>query len=218
MGQMDLRSVSGHLAIAPFAFLGSEYADGHVFGFALIPPGEGELLASEDFRNALRAVAEWKEDKGWRELQLVGDGFDLTFTPSGEAERRSLDPAPYVAVAKTWATCTPIVLDRHLKAKENAEREAEIARLVNQACANIGLPEPVRISAGKHSAVRGAPSAYPSGRAPRWTGWRLPMSLASRQLTHAVLQFDAPVRGPLILGAGRFSGLGLCRAIDPERP
>jgi CRISPR-associated protein Csb2 len=109
------------------------------------------------------------------------------------------------------------VLDRHLKAKDNAERDREIASLLRQACANIGLPKPIRISAGKHSAVQGAPSAYPSGRAPRWTRWRLPMSLASRQLTHAVLQFNAPVRGPLILGAGRFLGLGLCRAIDPEQ-
>ena len=42
--------------------------------------------------------------------------------------------------------------------------------------------------------------------------------LASRQLTHAVLQFPEPVRGPVLLGAGRFAGLGLCRALDPEKP
>jgi CRISPR-associated protein Csb2 len=65
--------------------------------------------------------------------------------------------------------------------------------------------------------VTGAPSAYPSGHAPRWTGWRLPKSLATRQLTHALLQFNEPVRGPVILGAGRFGGLGLCRALDQER-
>jgi CRISPR-associated protein Csb2 len=46
----------------------------------------------------------------------------------------------------------------------------------------------------------------------------LPESLASRQLTHAVLQFPEPVRGPVLLGVGRFAGLGLCRAHDPEKP
>jgi CRISPR-associated protein Csb2 len=209
-------TLESHLAIAPLAFLGSEFADGRMFGFALIPPGEAELLANEDFRNALRAVAAWKAHKGWRELKLACSGFDVTFTPSGEGTQRSLDPAPYVAVAKTWATCTPILLDRHLKAKGNAERDAEIATLLCHACANVGLPDPARICAGKHSAVQGAPSAYPSGRAPRWTGWRLPESLTSRQLMHAVLQFEEPVRGPVILGAGRFVGLGLCRALDPE--
>jgi CRISPR-associated protein Csb2 len=205
-----------HLAIAPLAFLGPRFADGHVLGFALIPPRRSELLADEDFRNALRAIAEWKQDEGRRELKLAGNGLDLAFAPTGESALRSLDPAPYVAVAKTWATCTPIVMDRHLKAKGNAERDAEIANLVNHACSNIGLPEPVRISVGKHSAVRGAPSAYPSGRAPRWTGWRLPNSLASRQLIHAVLQFETPMPGPVIVGAGRFLGLGLCRALDAE--
>jgi CRISPR-associated protein Csb2 len=206
-----------HLAIAPLAFLGSDYADGHVLGFALIPPGTGDLLDDSDFQHAVRSVALWNEKEGRRELKLECGGFEMTFTPSGEGARYSLRPEPYTAVASTWATSTPIVLDRHLKAKGNAEREAEIADLLRQACANIGLPEPRRIAAGKHAAVRGAPPAYPSGRAPRWKRWRLPPSLASRQLTHAVLQFAEPVRGPVILGAGRFAGLGLCRALDPEK-
>jgi CRISPR-associated protein Csb2 len=206
-----------HVAIAPLAFLGSQFADGRVLGFALIPPSDGKLLDDEDLHSALRAVAAWKEDKGRRELKLSFDVCDLMLTPSGEGARRSLDPAPYVALAETWATCTPIVLDRHLKARGSEEREAEIAGLIRDACANIGLPAPMRISAGKHSAVQGAASAYPSGRAPRWTGWRLPKSLSSRQLAHAVIQFEEPVHGPVILGAGRFVGLGLCRALDPKR-
>ena len=206
-----------HLAIAPLAFLGSQFADGRVLGFALIPPADGQLLDDEDFRNALRAVAAWKEDKGRRELKLSFGFGDLLLTLSGEGARRSLNPAPYVALANTWGTCTPIVLDRHLKAKRSDEREDEIMGLVRDACANIGLPEPTRISTGKHSAVQAAPSAYRSGRAPRWTGWRLPESLGSRQLAHAMIQFKERVRGPVILGAGRFIGLGLCRALDPEK-
>ena len=46
--------------------------------------------------------------------------------------------------------------------------------------------------------------------------WRLPPSLASRQLTHAVIRFAEPIDGPVILGAGRFVGLGLCRPLDSE--
>jgi CRISPR-associated protein Csb2 len=156
-----------HLAIAPLAFLGSQFADGRVFGFALIPPGAGELLEHESFRGALRQIAPWNKQEERRELLLTADGFNVVLTPTGTPELRSLDPAPYVAVAKTWATCTPIVLDRHLKSKGNAEREAEVRELLHQACLNIGLPPPVRIAAGKHSAVAGAPSAYPSGSAPR---------------------------------------------------
>jgi CRISPR-associated protein Csb2 len=207
-----------HLAIVPLAFVGSEYADGHVYGFALVSPQGSDLLAKEGFQVALRNVSAWKDEKGWRELKLNCGGFELAFTPSGEGARHSLNPRPYVRVARTWATCTPIVLDRHLKAKGNAERDAEVAGLVRQACVNIGLPEPARVAPGKHSALRGAPPAYPSSRVPPWTRWRLPDSLASRQLTHAVIEFHQPVRGPLILGAGRFCGLGLCRPLDPEGP
>jgi CRISPR-associated protein Csb2 len=218
-----------HLAIIPLAFLGSRYADGHVFGFALVPPGEGELLDDPAFQSALRRIAKWEPERGRRELALHSDGFNLTFTPSSEQSRRSLDPAPYVAVPETWATCTPIVLDHHLKATTNAARDVEMCELIARACVRVGLPEPARVAipgdepgrqlavaAGKHSAIEGAPAAYPSRRSPRWTGWRLPESLASRQLTHAVIRFAEPVQGPLLLGAGRFSGLGLCRPLDKE--
>jgi CRISPR-associated protein Csb2 len=221
-----------HLAIAPLAFAGWPHADGRVLGFALIPPGTGALLDNADFQRAIKEVAPWKDDVARRELRLVGRGFAVTLTPSGESTRRSLDPTGYVATAKTWASCTPIVLDRHLKATGAADRDREMRELIARACVNIGLPTPARIAVGagdpthselaiaasKHSAFKGAPSAYPSGRAPPpWTRWRLPESLASRLLTHAVLQFDEPIRGPVILGAGRFVGLGLCRAFDAER-
>ncbi len=213
-----------HLALAPLAYLGWPHADGRVLGFAFVPPGAGELLDDPDFQNAIKAVAPWKrqeesddEERGdaRRELVCAGPRFSLTFTLAAERTRASLDPAPYIRSARVWASCTPVVLDRHLK-KDGAERDAEIAELLRQACANIGLPPPARIAVGKHSAVEGAPAAYPSRGSPSWMRWRLPESVASRRLTHAILQFDAPVAGPVILGAGRFVGLGLCRALDGD--
>lgn len=216
-----------HLAIVPLSFVGTRYADGRVLGFALIPPRGSALLDDSDFQAALRAVSPWHGENGRRELKLIADGFDTTFALSPQQSLRSLDSAPYTAVARTWASCTPIVLDRHVKASGNEARDREMQAQIAQACLNIGLPSPAKqnasgkpdnlaIAASKHSAFEGAPSAYPSGRAPAWMRWRLPKSLASRQLTHAVLQFEEPVRGPVILGAGRFTGLGFCRALDPE--
>jgi CRISPR-associated protein Csb2 len=205
-----------HLAVAPMAFLGPRHADGTVFGYALIPPRQVDLLTEPEFQRALREVMPWNDQTERRELALAGEGFRTVFALAGETARRSLESTPYVADATGWATCTPVVLDRHLKEKGNAARQAEIEDLLRRACTNIGLPEPERVVADKHSAIAGAPSAYPSGSAPRWAGWRLPPSLASRQLTHAVLEFSHPVPGPVILGAGRFVGLGMCRALDPR--
>jgi CRISPR-associated protein Csb2 len=171
------------------------------------------LFTDRDFQRALGAITQWNQDEGRRELVVEGNGLNLTFATVGENPRRSLDPAHYIAEARIWASCTPIVLDRHLKERTNEAREQEIGRLLRQGCRNIGLPEPAEVAAGRHSALEGSPSAYPSGRAPPWMRWRVPESLGSRQLTHAVIEFAETVRGPVVLGAGRFAGLGLFRAL-----
>lgn len=218
-----------HLAIVPLAFAGFPYADGHVMGFALVPPAGTSILArpgapetdeTRAFRRALRQltkidqagrrVLEVRSEERTPREQAFGVDMALTFDPPGPA---SLDPARYTRPARIFATVTPIVLDRHLK-RSGAERLEEAAEQIATACRNIGLPEPEAVVVDKHSAVEGAPSAYPSGRAPRWMNWRLPPSLASRQLTHAVIRFAEPVEGPVILGAGRFVGLGVCLPID----
>ena len=211
-----------HVAIVPLAFVGFSHADGHVMGFAVVPPGESAILSDENFRKALRQLAPMDEERVRRILTVRtkegtprDQAFSIELSPSFEAERQSLDSALYVARARTFASATPIALDRHLKEKGDA-RQKEIQAHVAAACRNVGLPEPEAVVAAKHSAIEGAPSAYPPGRSPAWLGWRTPPSLSSRQLTHAVIRFPEPVDGPVILGAGRFLGLGLCRPLDPE--
>ena len=214
-----------HLAVVPLAFTGFPYADGHIMGFALVPPRDSTILDDENFRKALRKLAPVDEDYGRRILTLKtkkgmssGDAFSIKLSPTFEmpANKRSLDPALYIRPARTFATVTPIVLDRHLKAK-GAARQEEIATQIAAACRNVGLPEPEAVVADKYSAIEGAPAAYPSAKSPPWMRWRQPPSLASRRLTHAVIRFAETVQGPAILGAGRFMGLGLCRPVDAER-
>jgi CRISPR-associated protein Csb2 len=192
-----------------------------VLGFALVPPRGSELLADMRFLQVLRTLAPMRVHAGQqrRLLDVVGrgSGFGIALSPTFEPpDRRSLDPAVYTEPARSFATVTPIVLDRHLKA-DGPARAAEIAAQIAAASRNIGLPAPDVIVPGKHSAIEGAPPARPSGRAPSWMRWQLPVSLASRPLTHAVMRFPEPVEGPLILGAGRHVGLGFCRPIGgPE--
>lgn len=177
-----------HLAVVPLANAGWQHADGALLGFAVVPPHRrGDLLLDDDFRRALGRVAAL-DAGGRRVLRLaVGKGLDR-----------------------------PILLDRHLKAKDGQGVQAEIEGLVADACERVTGVRPMRVVADKHAAVRGAPSAYPSGGAPRWTGWRIPEALRSRRLTHAVIEFAEPVAGPVLIGAGRFCGLGLCLSLDPE--
>jgi len=213
-----------HLAIIPLAFAGFPYADGHVMGFALIPPADGGIEADGAFRKVMRNLSPVDEERGRRILTLTSksgtsasSAFSIGLSPTFEppADKRSLNPALYTGPASVFATVTPIVLDRHLK-ETGAARQEESAGQIAAACRNIGLPEPEAVVVAKHSAIEGAPAAYPSGKSPRWMNWRLPPSLASRQLTHAVIRFAEPIDGPVILGAGRFVGLGLCRPVDSE--
>jgi CRISPR-associated protein Csb2 len=199
-----------HLSIVPLAFAGFPYADGHLLGFALVPPRGSGLLENGDFLRAMRRIAPHVATTERRTLYLRR--FGLEFSPILAPDKRSLDSALYTQEASVFATVTPIVLDRHLKEKGEA-RQQEIISQINSACINVGLPEPDAVVPDKHSAIEGAPSAQPSGKAPEWMNWRLPSSLNSRFLTHAVIRFSAPVDGPVILGAGRFVGLGLCRPI-----
>jgi CRISPR-associated protein Csb2 len=124
-----------------------------------------------------------------------------------EAGKQSLRPARYTEARRVWSTVTPIALDRHTKSEQPRDEAAEI---VAESCTRIGLPRPVAVHVHKHAAIAGVPSAWPTGGAPEWTGWARPGSLGHRQFTHATLRFAERVAGPVILGAGRFFGLGLC--------
>jgi CRISPR-associated protein Csb2 len=202
-------SKAPHLAVIPLAFAGYPHADGRLLGFGLIPPAGHVLLDDDDFRAAMRALL--SGDLGELSLKLRRTG-ELRLTPTFDATARSLQPSRYCCTAYQWTTLTPLVLDRHLKAGDGpAEMQAIVARAGLRA---TGVPT-TAVVVHKHAAIEGAPSAAPSGRAPRWTGWTVPDKLRSRRLVHATLVFEEPVKGPLLLGAGRFYGLGLCLPV-PE--
>ena len=202
-----------HLAIAPMAFAGFPYSDGRVFGFALIPPARTTLSDISGLRAAFEKVAPYDPGEERRVLILEGAPLrePLCLSPAGATTKRSLSPDPYVSAANVWASVTPIVLDRHLKRKD----DLEVRELVANACGNAGLPRPApdRIRIGKHSAIVGAPPARPLAGEPHWTRWKTPSPLATRPLIHAVIDFGRETPGPVMLGAGRFTGLGLCRGL-----
>jgi len=213
-----------HISLVPLTFTGFAFADGHLLGFAIVPPRDSQILQDQIFLRALRSIAPLDEHSGRRVMTVYGAGgeesrhsFEIRLSPTLEFSRHSLNPRLYTAMGRSYATVTPIVLDRHVRGKGQARQE-EIERLIADACVRTELPRPSRVVAYKHSTFEGVPSAWPSGSAPDWTRWRLPKAFSSRQLTHAVLTFDEPVKGPVIIGAGRFIGMGLFRPFREARP
>lgn len=221
-----LTSPNSHLAIVPLAFVGFRHADGHLLGMALVPPRDSGILRDPDFLKVMRAISERRSD-GRRmvrlsfEMEAITRSFDwvLTVQPS----RASTDPSRFLQAGITFATVTPLVLNRYPK-KRGEEREREIVEQIVESCRHSGLPEPavMTVSGQQHplvkvapySSIEAAPPARIGGTRPPWTHWQMPHHLDKRALTHAIIQFARPVAGPVIVGAGRFLGLGLCLPVD----
>lgn len=208
-----------HLAIVPMIDVGHTYAASSLMGLALVPPS-GIEGADRILIKALLALRVPGSDAPQMRLHVGSGSWHLAFTD--DDTRPSLQPKRWLShdassQTRRWATATPIVLDRHLKSRCADERQREIEALIASAVQNVGLPAPSRVVADKHSAVHGAISASPSTGEPGWMRWGLPPSLESRRLTHAVIEFAEPIIGPLLVGAGRFVGLGLCWPLGDDR-
>jgi CRISPR-associated protein Csb2 len=203
-----------HIAVVPLVNVGWAQSTGDLLGFAVILPRE---TAPADRQAALEALARFArlgEGEGaTAEARLARDRIwqvERTAAPS----RASLRSGRWCGSAETWASATPVLLDRFPDYGDVLEE----ARLIAAACRNIGLPDPAAIEIHKHSAIVAAPSAYPARGDKRRPDWTFPAGarFAQRPRRHVVLRFDRKVEGPIIFGAGRFQGFGLCLPVGAE--
>ena len=197
-------TVKPHLALTPLPFVGSEHADGRIMGLALVLP------TGLDQEDAGRCLDPFLHDPATgmpREHRLFdGQWFECAIElETRERPPGSLNPNTWVRTSRVWASVTPVVLNRHFSGKDKWERAAEG---VKDACRHIGLPRPREVLLHPVSLVEGAPHSreYPQ-LVRKSDGGR-------RSHSHAVIIFDEPVRGPVLIGAGRFRGYGLCRPMD----
>ena len=129
--------------------------------------------------------------------------------------------------ARRWLTVTPVALDRfpgNLLSRDPATRdraEAEAVASVARACVYAGLAdraEDVRVSIGLTAPLTGLPAVRVGRYAPgqrHYPGYRTGSGLP-RGCVHAEIEFPEPVRGPVLIGAGRYLGYGLCLPRQPR--
>ena len=203
-----------HVAVVPMPYVGSPNADGRVFGYAVVPPAGTDLHRIPGFLHAYEAVTKYNEGTGRRDMTIDGPPLrhPIVLAACANAVVRSLTPARYCRKADTWATITPLVLERHLKRRTADELRDRIA----DACEHAGLPRPKRenVLPGTMAAHAGVPPVRPQAGEPPWRHWWRPRALGSRMLTHAIIRFGEAVRGPVLVGAGRYRGLGLCLPLE----
>jgi CRISPR-associated protein Csb2 len=204
---------SCHLSVFPLPYVDSKHADGHILGIGIaIPKVEhtgltpGQLLSQWNrvFRSMLGECGE---------LQLTPkDGsFAITLSPETSTKpAQALAPARWTRAAATWRTVTPIVLDQHPKPhfkKDPVAWRESCQEIIALACRNLGLPAPISIDPSPYSALNGVPPA-PAMPAPGKREGR-----PARFHIHATIIFPEKIAGPILLGAGRFRGYGLCLPI-----
>jgi CRISPR-associated protein Csb2 len=212
-------SIVPHAAIVPLANVGWDHANGDLLGFAIVLP---RRVAATARAAALYAIARFagleERSKAVATAELhLGRAGRWLLERQASPVRSSLKPDRWCEEARTWATATPVLLDRYAKHDDPIEEAATIAA----ACSAIGLPEPIAIEIHKHSSLRSAPSTYPDRGVRHRAGWSFPEGsrLRDRARRHVVLEFSEPVRGPIFLGAGRYHGFGMCLPIEErERP
>jgi CRISPR-associated protein Csb2 len=234
-----------HLAVAPLLNAGSPYSDGAVFGVALILPAE---CSGEDKALVESAIRSWsaagfelllpaRSDGQPVRLLLEDLGIDRVNGEQGwldstiAARRRTTMRDYWCRPARRWLTVTPIALDRfpgNLRSREPATRERaeeEAAASIARACVFAGLadlPEQVRVTIRLDAPLVGIP-ASPAGRrrggVRQYPGYQTGTG-TPRACVHAEIEFTEMVEGPVLVGAGRYLGYGLClpRGADEETP
>ncbi len=217
------RSDRPHMAVLPLPYVGSQYADGKLRGVALVMP---RGASSEDTRALLKSIGAW-EDAARRDERMaaLNEDLDIPTLPvhMGRAgvfhltrlldrtNMRTLRVERWTRPARSWRSVTPVALDRnpgHLFSRDpvkarRASSEAE--SIIRSACARQHLPEPVEVTVSFAPVVTATPPAsafqpFPAVQRP---------GKPRRVLVHIAVRFDVLVEGPLLLGAGRYLGLGL---------
>ncbi|MBW3643381.1 MAG: type I-U CRISPR-associated protein Cas5/Cas6 [Actinobacteria bacterium] len=223
-----------HLAVVALPNVGSRHSDGAVMGVALVLPAGASLDERRAVEDAITAwsatngltVVLGSSGKGPLRFQLVAARLDPASGadrdgPTVVTERRAtLRRTTWCRPSAEWTTATPIALDRfpgdlgspRAAVREGAEQEAKVT--IRRACQFVGLPEPTEVEVDSASFLAAVPPANRKGRRGGFSAFTAGTSGQVRLGVHARLRFAEPVAGPMLIGAGRYLGYGLCLPLD----
>jgi CRISPR-associated protein Csb2 len=195
-------------AFMPLGFVDHPHADGNLLGFAIALPSRFDAT-SELFVLLGTHPGDNRHDLG-RGVPYLGlaihgnDGsvigqLDLELDDRPEGRRPfTLKSFAWTHPERLWTTITPVMLPRFPRRALSAEE------IVADACVEAGYPEPERVRVTRSPLMRGVPHADGFHIRPR-------AGKPPRPLIHAEIEFAVPVRGPVLIGAGRYLGYGACR-------
>jgi CRISPR-associated protein Csb2 len=223
-----------HTAFLALPFVGAEYSDGHVMGLALALPNSDVVSPAERGRLLGPLFYDENGDPCNIELKLGNRGIWILRLEERPEPPLTLQNRSWVGPSQTWASVTPVVLDRFPKKSLSEDRrawEAEVRETIANSCTRAGLPLPIEIDLETTPWHTGTPRSYSKSRPLRSHSLTKEMATLgdgfqlmpgrqgkpSRPQIHVFLRFEQPLLGPVLIGAGRFLGYGLCKPIRMER-
>ncbi len=213
------RASHAHLAIVPLPWVGHDHSDGSVQGLALITP---RSITSDEREALMRLLAKWETECGDKDddyaIELgtpsdLGRPLQIRLRRVEVPNKATLHATRWCKASRRFITATPIALDRHPgNLRSNVDRTAhkaaaEAASSIEDACERIGLPRPSDVSISLAPLLPGAQHVR------QFAPWPPQPGRARRARVHAEIVFPEAVCGPVLLGAGRYFGLGLCLPI-----
>jgi CRISPR-associated protein Csb2 len=204
-----------HVAFVPLPFVGHEHADGAVMGCALVLPRQ---LPRTDRETLLRLVAKWEKERSTRgNLTLAGGSLPPFIIRRADVSAKvALDPSRWCRASTRFVTATPIALDKNpgnLRSNQDgtARKAAlEAQQTISEACRHVVGVRPVSVEVSLAPLLPGAQHVR------QFLPWPGRPGRTPRVRVHADIRFAEPVSGPLLLGAGRYFGLGLCLPVEDQ--
>ncbi len=203
-----------HVAFVPLPFVGHEHADGAIMGCALVLPRQ---LPTSDRETLLRLVARWEKERSDKRGNLTLAGGSLppyTVRRVDVSAKRSLSPELWCRASTRFITATPIALDKNPgNLRSNRDGTARKAALeaqhsISDACLRVVGVRPVSVEVSLAPLLPGAQHVR------EFLPWPGRPGRTPRVRVHADICFEKSVQGPLLLGAGRYFGLGLCLPVE----
>lgn len=192
----DEGPTSSRVKIVPLPSIGHHHADRGIRRVLVEVPAEC-LLSAQDVHWACSALEPLDTE--------TGEVLDLILTPAADENMLTHYGVGEDACSRVWRTVTPAALsgatrqrqDRH----ERVARQTRAATAVTQALRHAGVRERAELIR-----VQREPFEANGERAEEFaSGTRF----AKERLWHVEITFDAPLAGPLVIGDGRFLGLGV---------
>jgi CRISPR-associated protein Csb2 len=210
----DGATTQPHVAFVPLPFVGHDHADGSLMGCAVVLPRE---FPARDREILLRLVAKWEKERSDDRGNLTLAGGTLPpfrVRRVGLSAKRTLAPDHWCHPATRFITATPIALDKNPgNLRSNQDRTAyraatEAQQNISEACLRVVGVRPTSVD------VSLAPLLPGSQHVRDFVPWPGRPGRTARARVHADIRFDRQVCGPLLLGAGRYFGLGLCLPVE----